>query len=92
MLGIAVRDGKVSLDQKLSTYYPLGEKSTPAYESVQLSNLFYSDTGFLWNESTLDVTQNSALVTLFAQRRVDMANYVVRRPVVAQGASYRWQY
>ncbi|HTL11147.1 MAG TPA: serine hydrolase [Bdellovibrionota bacterium] len=91
LLGIAVRDGRISLDQRLSEFYPRGQADA-AYDSIRISDLFYMDTGLKWNESINDAGQSALLSMLFGPYRADMAAFVASRPEAPQGGGYKWQY
>jgi len=92
LLGTAVKDGKVKLTDKLSTYYPL-EAGGDNYNKVTLSNLLYLDAGFLWSEFYSGDVKNSSVVTmLYGKGHDDMADFAARRPLIMQGPGFEWNY
>ncbi len=92
LLGIAVRDGKISLDQNLNEFYPQPEASE-AYQKIKIENLFYLDTGFIWQEGySGDVKKNPVLTMIYGAGRRDMAGYTLSRSVIPQGPGYQWNY
>lgn len=92
LLGIAVQEGKISLDQKLADFYPL--TNAPAgYDQITISDLFYMDTGFIWDEYYAGDTKNSPVLSmLYGAGRDDMAAYTATRPMIPQGPGYEWNY
>lgn len=92
LLGTAVKDGKVRLDQKLSDFYPLRKKEEN-YDRIRLSNLLYLDAGFLWSEFYSGDVKNSSVVNmLYGKGHHDMAAYAVNRPLITQGPGFEWNY
>lgn len=91
LLGIAVRDGKVSLDQALHEFYPRPDAGEN-YQKITLKNLFYLDTGFIWDEYyTGDVTKSPVLSMLYSAHK-DIAGYAIDKPIIKQGPGYKWNY
>jgi CubicO group peptidase (beta-lactamase class C family) len=92
LLGTAVKDGKVNLEQKLSEFYPQ-KKKNENYEKITLNNLLYLDSGFLWSEFYSGDVKNSSVVNmLYGPGHQDMAAYAANRPVIAEGPGYEWNY
>lgn len=91
LLGIAERDGRLHLDQKLSEFYPK-KVEDDNYNKITLMNLLYLDTGFSWKETELDVSMNNVLNMLFGRGHEDMAIYATNRKVIKEGPSYQWNY
>ncbi len=92
LLGIAVRDGKISLDQYLHEFFPRPE-AYEIYQNIKISNLFYLDSGLIWQEGySGDVRKNPVITMLFGAGRKDMAGYASSRPLIHQGPGYKWNY
>lgn len=92
LLGTAVRDGKIGLDQSLSTFYPM-PKLEDNYDKIKIQNLFYFDSGLQWNETySGDVKFSSVINMLYGSGHFDMAKYTVTRGSIPEGPSYKWNY
>ncbi len=90
LLGIAVRDGKISLDQRLNEFYPRQEK---AYQDIKIENLFYLDTGFLWNEYYTGSVHNSPVLRmLYYDGHTNMSKFAADQPVIKEGPGYKFNY
>jgi CubicO group peptidase (beta-lactamase class C family) len=92
LLGIAVRDGKISLDQNLSDFLPRAD-ADENYNKIKIENLFYLDTGFIWNEYyTGDVRNSPVISMLYANGRNDILDYATSKKIISQGPGYQWNY
>lgn len=91
LFGAAIRDGRLAFDQKISEFYPR-DAFDANYEKIALSNIFYADAGFVWDESSFDVAKNNVIQMLFGSAREDMATYVSQQKIHGHGPGYRWQY
>jgi CubicO group peptidase (beta-lactamase class C family) len=91
LTGIAVRDGRLSLDQSLSDFFPAPHPSA-AYASIHLKNLLYMDSGFEWDEFDTDLSANPVIHLLDSAASRDMAAYVTSLPVTQKGAGSQWRY
>ncbi len=91
LLGTAVRDGRIGLDQAVNQYYPDANHSR-IYPKVKLKNLLYLDAGYVWHEDIFDATENPVVNMLYGSGHRDMAKYTASRRFISQGPSYRWNY
>jgi CubicO group peptidase (beta-lactamase class C family) len=91
LLGMAVRDGRISIDQAVDQYYP-NVNPDNRYKKVLLKNLLYLDAGYVWNESQLDVLDNPVVNMLFAEGHEDMALFTAQQRIISQGPAYKWNY
>ncbi|MDD4975288.1 MAG: serine hydrolase [Bacteriovorax sp.] len=92
LLGVAIRDGKITLDQKLNEFYPRPDASDN-YQKIKIENLFYLDTGFLWNEYySGNVRQSPVLNMLYGTGHADVADFASRKEIISEGPGYKWNY
>ena len=92
LLGIAVKEGRVSLDDYLHQYFPRSDASEN-YQKIKISNLLYLDTGYVWNEFySGDVAQSPVLGILYGNNHYDVLNFALTRPIISQGPGYQWNY
>ncbi|MGZ3790283.1 MAG: serine hydrolase domain-containing protein [Bacteriovorax sp.] len=91
LLGTAVRDGRIGLNQSLHNFYPQ-ENADENYRKIMIQNLLYLDTGYIWDESKLDILENPVLGMLFGKGHMDMARYAVTKKIIKEGPSYKWNY
>jgi alkylglycerol monooxygenase len=92
LLGIAVAEGRVSLQQRLAEFYPRLPRD-PAYERIRVEDLFYMDTGFEWDElAASGLTSNPVLRMLFGDGRFDMPGFAAGFPVSPKGPASEWRY
>ncbi|MDD4976542.1 MAG: serine hydrolase [Bacteriovorax sp.] len=95
LLGIAERDGRINLDQKLYEYYPIIKKDTiynNNYKKISIKNLLYLDAGFIWNEASQDVSANPVIGMLYGTGHRDMATFAAKIKMIKKGPSYKWNY
>jgi CubicO group peptidase (beta-lactamase class C family) len=93
LLGIAVRDGRVSLDDALSRYWPApATQQDPNYGRITVKNLFYMDTGFIWNEFEKDLPESPVIQMLYGMGTADMSTFVTRHPIAPRGPGTQWRY
>ena len=92
LLGTAVKEGKISLDQNLNQFYPQPSLSDN-YQKIKIKNLFYLDTGFIWNEFySKDVQHSPVINMLYGTGHLDMAKFAASKEIVPEGPSYIWNY
>jgi CubicO group peptidase (beta-lactamase class C family) len=92
LLGIAVRDGKISLEQNLNEYVPRPDASEN-YQQIKIKNLFYLDTGFIWDEYySGDVVKSPVLSMLYGPGHTDIIDYATSKKIISQGPGYQWNY
>jgi len=92
LLGIAVRDGKISLDQHLNEFYPEPTFSDN-YQEITIKNLFYLDTGFIWDEYySGDLRKSPVVNMLYGTGYHDMVGYASSKKIIANGPGYQWNY
>ena len=92
LLGIAVRDGKIDIEQNLNEFYPRSDLRE-AYQKIKIKNLFYLDTGFIWDEYYVgDVRKNPVLTMLYGKGHKDITNYATSVDIIPQGPGYKWDY
>lgn len=92
LLGIAVRDGKISLEQSLSEFYPR-PSAGKNYQKIKVENLFYLDTGFIWDEYySGDASKSPVLNMLYYLGHKDVVNYATEQPIISQGPGYKFNY
>ncbi len=92
ILGTAVRDGKISLEQRLNEFYPHPNASA-VYQEIKIKNLFYLDTGFLWNEYYAgDVKKSPVLNMLYGNGHKDIAAYAISKDILPEGPGFQWNY
>ena len=92
LLGTAVRDGRISLEQNLNEFYPRPDAGD-AYQEIKIKNLFYLDTGFIWNEYySGDVKQSPVLNMLYGTGHADIAGFATSKEVIPEGPGHQWNY
>ncbi len=90
LLGQAVEDKRISLDDKLNDFYP---RPDATYQDIQIKNLFYLDTGFIWDEFySGDVKKSPVLNMLYGDGHRDIAEYASSKKVIEKGPGYKWNY
>jgi CubicO group peptidase (beta-lactamase class C family) len=92
LLGIAVRDGKISLEQGLNEFYPR-PNAGKNYQKIKIENLFYLDTGFIWDEYySGDVSKSPVLNMLYYIGHKDIVEYAADQKIISQGPGYKFNY
>ena len=92
LLGVAVRDGKISLDQHLNEFYPRPDFSDN-YQEIKIKNLFYLDTGFVWDEYySGDLRKSPVVNMLYAKGHADIMAYATAKAIIAEGPAYKFNY
>lgn len=92
LLGLAVDSGRISLDQKLNEFYPRFMASEN-YQKIKITNLFYLDTGFIWNEFySGDVKKNPVINMLYGEGRNDIVKFATSYNITNKGPGYKWGY
>ena len=92
LLGLAVDAGKISLDQGLNEFYPqLFENEN--YQKIKIENLFYLDTGFLWNEYySGNVRKNPVINMLYGAGHSNIVKFATSYNIANEGPGYKWSY
>lgn len=92
LLGIAVRDNRVSLEQYLYEFYPL-LATNENYQKIKIENLFYLDTGFIWDEFYIgDVRKSPVLNMLYGNGHRDIVNFAINKKIISEGPNFKWDY
>jgi CubicO group peptidase (beta-lactamase class C family) len=92
LLGIAVRDGKISLDQNLNEFFP-NPKAEYNYQKIKIENLFYLDTGFIWDEFySGDIKKSPVLTMLYDKGHNNITEYAIHKKIIPEGPGYKWNY
>jgi CubicO group peptidase (beta-lactamase class C family) len=92
LLGIAVKEGRINLEQNLDEFYS-DRKNRERYQDIKIKNLFYFDTGFIWDEYyTGDVKFSSVLNILYGKGHTDIARYASSKKLISQGPGYKFNY
>jgi len=92
LLGIAVREGKISLDQNLNEFYPR-PNALKNYKDIKIKNLFYLDTGFIWNEFySGDVRSSPVVNMLYGNGHSDIMAYAANKEIIQEGPGQVWNY
>lgn len=91
LLGIAERDGRISLERELNDFYPQ-RNNDPNYQKITLKNLLYMDAGFLWDEDNQEVDKNSVINMLYGRGHEDMASYATSKKIISEGPGFKWNY
>ncbi len=91
LLGVTHRDGRINLEDKLNKYFPETYWLKP-YDLITIKNLIYFDTGYIWDETLLDVTSNPLVTMLFGSGHKNMVEYAINRNIIKQGPNYQWSY
>ncbi len=91
LLGIAVRDGRINLDQAVEEFYPNASRDNN-FKKILIKNLLYLDTGFIWDEGKLDVLENPLVKMLYGSGHSDMVNFALSRKIITNGPGYKWNY
>ncbi len=92
LLGIAVKDGKVSLDDYLHQYFPRPDFEEN-YQKIKLQNLLYLDTGYIWNEYYAgDIEQSPVLSMLYGAAHRNMVDFALTRKIIPEGPGYQFNY
>ena len=91
LLGIADRDGRINLNQKLFNFYPK-ENMDKNYKKISINNLLYLDTGFIWDEESLDVSVNPVVAMLYGEGHKNMTNYAIKMQIIKEGPAFKWNY
>lgn len=92
LLGIAVRDGKISLDQYLNDFYPRPDASEN-YQKIKIENLFYLDAGFIWDDVYSGKLKESTVIKmLFTEGLKDAVKFNLDQKIIPQGPGYKFNY
>lgn len=91
LLGTAVRDGRISMEQALHDFYPEAN-SHRNYPKVKMKNLLYLDAGYIWHEGLFDATENPVVSMLYGPGKKDMAQYTAAKRMISQNPGYKWNY
>jgi len=91
LLGMAVRDGRIDLDNQLDNYFPSSNRDNN-YKKIVIKNLIYLDSGFIWNENDLDLSKNNSINMLFGKGHKNMTKYALSKKIIKEGPEYKWNY
>ncbi|MGZ3789035.1 MAG: serine hydrolase domain-containing protein [Bacteriovorax sp.] len=92
LLGTAVNEGKIDLEQGLFEFYPRPIYGD-LYERIKIKNLFYLDTGFIWDEYYFgDVKKSPVITMLYGKGHKDMAKYAAASDIIQEGPGYEFNY
>lgn len=91
LLGTAVRDGRISMEQAVKDFFPNANRNEN-YPKVKIENLLYLDAGYIWHEGVFDVTENSVVNMLYGRGHNDMATYTASQKMISQGPGKKWNY
>ena len=92
LLGIAVGQGKISLDQHLAEFLPR-PGSSPQYQDIKIKNLFYLDTGFIWNEFYSGDLRSSPVVNmLYGVGRNNILEHALNHKILPAGPGHQRNY
>ncbi|RPJ70979.1 MAG: class C beta-lactamase-related serine hydrolase, partial [Alphaproteobacteria bacterium] len=91
LLGITERDGRISFDSELTSFYSR-EKNDENYKKITVKNLFYMDAGYIWEEGIKDTRENPLVNMLYGSGHKDMAIYAINRKLSKEGPTYKWNY
>jgi CubicO group peptidase (beta-lactamase class C family) len=92
LLGVAVKENKLELDDYLNYFYPLATQD-PQFQKIQIKNLFYLDSGFIWDEYySGDVRKSPVLNMLYGSGYLDIEKYAATRPIIKEGPGFKWNY
>lgn len=99
LLGIAVAQGKLHLDDRLATFFPgPATESGPQrdhYALITIRDLLQMAANFDWQEdygTAPDPTKSNALEMLYGSGHADMAAYTMDRPQAPDGPGKHWVY
>ncbi len=92
LLGIAEKEGKLSLEDHLNQYFPRPDAGEN-YQKIKIENLLYLDTGYIWNEFySGDVTKSPVLSMLYGYAHRDMLHFSLNQQIINEGPGYQWNY
>jgi CubicO group peptidase (beta-lactamase class C family) len=99
LLGIAIRDGRVSLDQKLIEIFPealaahKGKKDEAEFSKITLRDFLYMSSGIKWAElDGLAMREQTGLKMLYTDGALDNLSFVFRQPMDPAGRGKIWSY
>jgi CubicO group peptidase (beta-lactamase class C family) len=98
LVGIAVRQGRLSLDDKLERFFPYrdlqlaNDPNGHLYASITVRDLVQMTAGFLWDEDYEDLQHSSVIAMLYWDGYRDMAGYALRRPLGPDGPGRHFLY
>ncbi len=98
LLGTAVYEGKVSLDEKVSDYFPAKDwrknlDGEDLYNQIRLSDLFYYGAGFDWQETPNAYTWRASILNmLYSQASGSMLSYALNAPLLPDGPGKKFVY
>ena len=98
LLGTAVLERKMALDDRLSRYFPetFDRASDPYgsfYRDVKISDLIEMGSGFQWEEDYGATIQTSSVVKmLYLDGHQDMARFALSSPMRPEGPGGKWTY
>jgi CubicO group peptidase (beta-lactamase class C family) len=92
LLGIAVDEGKLNLDDELYRYIP-DPKNRESYKEIKIKNLFYFDAGFIWDEYYSGDVKNSKVInSLYGRAHNDVVKFAASSELISEGPGYKFNY
>lgn len=88
IVATAVRENKISLDDRLEKYYPaavwrINDAHQDLYKKITLRDLLQMQSGFEWQElETQDVTELSVVKLFASHAAADTVRYALSRPLL----------
>ena len=92
LLGIAVDEGKIDLEDEL--YHFISDpKDRALYKEIKIKNLFYFDAGFIWDEYySGDVRQSKVINSLYGVGHEDAVKFATSSELIPEGPGYKFNY
>jgi CubicO group peptidase (beta-lactamase class C family) len=90
LVGIAVNDGLIKLEDSICTYVPAPVGADPTYCDTKVDHVLRMMSGLKWEESYDDPAKSNVLPMLYGDES-DMGLYVAKRPRAAK-AGEKWLY
>ena len=92
LLGVAEKNGRISLDQHLNEFFP-DDAAGEAYQKIKIKNLFYLDPGFDWDEYySGNVKKIPVINMLYGPGHHNMTDYSLSKKVIPEGPGYKFNY
>jgi len=98
LLGTAVLDNKISLDEPLNRYFPASSRKTsgpnePLYNNIKISDLLEMGSGLKWIEDYESTVQTSSVISmLYLKGRGNMAEFALNSSMRPEGPGGIWNY
>ncbi len=101
MVGVAAQEGRLSLDDRLQSYFPRGERRASYlkdpnevhYDNIRLKDLVSMSANFRWREAYDDnIKESTVLKMVYTDGVHDMASYALSAPMEPLGPGESWIY